>query len=219
MTSASFSDDHLRANVFVTAASSRESATGLYSGTTDVQVMSEKTFERRTFVYATGIAGATLLAGCSGGGDGGDGGGGDSDGGDGGSDGSDGGDGSDGSDGDDRSYLDEEPDYDGWLDGANNYEQTVDWTDEDAVTVEVGYDGLAFDPAAIAVSTGTEVTWEWTGEGGSHDVVSQDDGPLESETATEEGHTYSHTFEESGTFIYSCTPHESAGMKGAVHVE
>ncbi|MFW6318283.1 MAG: hypothetical protein ACOC06_07440, partial [Halorubrum sp.] len=44
------------------------------------------------------------------------------------------------SDGGDRSYLDEEPDYDGWLDWANNYEQTVDWTDEDAVTVLVGYD-------------------------------------------------------------------------------
>ncbi|SFR85060.1 halocyanin domain-containing protein [Halomicrobium zhouii] len=176
--------------------------------------MSEKTFERRTFMYATGIAGATLLAGCSGGGDGGDGGGGSD-----GSDGSDGGDSSDGGDGGERSYLDEEPDYDGWLDGANNYEQTVDWTGQDEVTVLVGYDGLSFDPAAIAISSGTTVTWEWTGEGGSHDVVSQDDGPLDAETASEEGHTYSHTFEESGTFIYSCTPHEAAGMKGAVHVE
>lgn len=175
--------------------------------------MSEKTLDRRTFVYTTGIAGTTLLAGCSGGSDGG--------GSDGGSDGSDGGDGgsSDGGDGGDRTYLDDEPDYDGWLDGANNYEQTVDWTDRDEVTVLVGYEGLSFDPAAIAIAAGTTVTWEWTGEGGSHNVVSQDDGPLESETTEEEGHTYSHTFEESGTFVYSCSPHEAAGMKGAVHVE
>jgi len=199
--------------MFATPASFRESATGLYLVTTEMQVMSEKTFERRTFMYATGIAGATLLAGCSGGGDGGGG----SDGSDGGSDGSDGGDGG-GSDGE-RASLDEEPNYDGWLDDASNYEQTVDWTGQDEVTVMVGYDSLSFDPAAIAVPSGTTVTWEWTGEGGSHDVVSQDDGPLDAETAAEEGHTYSHTFEESGTFIYSCTPHESAGMKGAVHVE
>jgi len=126
--------------MFATPASFRESATGLYLVTTEMRVMSEKTFERRTFMYATGIAGATLLAGCSGGGDGGGG----SDGSDGGSDGSDGGDGG-GSDGE-RASLDEEPNYDGWLDDASNYEQTVDWTGQDEVTVMVGYDNLSFDP-------------------------------------------------------------------------
>lgn len=176
--------------------------------------MTEKTVDRRTFLYTTGIAGTVALAGCSGSG------------GSDGSDGSDGGnettentDGSDGGDGGDRSYLDEEPNYDGWLEGATNYEGTVDLTDQDQVTVKVGYESLAFDPAAIAISSGTEVVWEWTGEGGSHNVVSQDDGPLESETIGEAGHTYSHTFEESGTFVYSCTPHEATGMKGAVYVE
>jgi len=35
-------------------------------------------------------------------------------------------------------FLSEEPDYGGFLDDANNYEQTVDMTGSDSVTVEVG---------------------------------------------------------------------------------
>lgn len=165
--------------------------------------MTNKTVHRRRFLHATAIVGATALAGCSGGEASGD-------------------DetepSTDEAGGGERTYLDEEPDYEGWFDGANNYEGTVDWTDRDEVTVKVGYESLSFDPAAIAVSTETTVTWEWTGEGGEHNVVSVDDGPLESELSDEEGHTFTHTFEESGTFRYSCEPHEAAGMKGSVHV-
>ena len=183
----------------------------------------DTTLDRRRFVQATTAAGATLLlAGCSGGGDGGDGGGGGSGGSDG-SDGSDGsggssGDGGDGGDGGDAQYLSEEPDYGGWLEGANNYDRTVDATGQDEVTVSVGAgDGLSFGPAAVAVSTGTTVVWEWTGEGGGHNVAA-DSGAFESETVTEGGHTFEYTFEETGTFNYECTPHSSVGMKGAVVV-
>ncbi|MFD1571435.1 halocyanin domain-containing protein [Halorubrum laminariae] len=188
--------------------------------------------DRRRFVQATTAAGATLLlAGCSGGsGDDGSGGGGDSDGSDGSdsSDGSDGG--SDGSDGDSGSggsdggsggsveYLSEDPDYGGWFDGVSNYDQTVDATGQDEVTVSVGAaDGLSFGPAAVAVSTGTTVVWEWTGQGGGHNV-SAESGDFESETVSEEGHTFEHTFEETGTYEYACTPHETVGMKGAIVV-
>ncbi|MFQ3284699.1 halocyanin domain-containing protein [Natronomonas sp.] len=172
--------------------------------------MSQRTLDRRTFVRTTAALGVTTaLAGCGG-----------SSGGDG-SDGSDGGDGNDGSNGGSGSqeFLSEEPDYGGFLDDANNYEQTVDMTGSDSVTVEVGAgDGLAFGPAAVAVSSGTTVTWEWTGEGGDHNV-SGSDGNFDSETAGEEGHTFEHTFEESGTYTYVCTPHEAVGMLGAIHVE
>ncbi|WP_096393469.1 halocyanin domain-containing protein [Halorubrum trapanicum] len=181
----------------------------------------DTTLDRRRFVQATTAAGATLLlAGCSGGGDGGDGS--DGSGGSDGSDGGDGGGGSDGSDGGgsggDTQYLSEEPDYGGWLEGANNYEQTVDATGQDEVTVDVGAgDGLSFGPAAVAVSAGTTVVWEWTGQGGGHNV-SADSGAFESETVSEGGHTFEYTFEETGTFNYECTPHSSVGMKGAVVV-
>ncbi|WP_058366334.1 halocyanin domain-containing protein [Haloparvum sedimenti] len=178
--------------------------------------MTAHDLDRRRFVQVTaGAATATLLAGCSGGGDGGSGGGGE--GGSGTEEGGSGGDGNGGGSGDE--YLSEEPDYGGWFDGVDNYEATLDRTDADEVTVEVGAeDGLKFAPPAVAVSTGTTVVWEWTGQGGDHNV-SEEDGTFESELSGEEGHTFEYTFEESGTFRYVCTPHESVGMKGAIHVE
>jgi hypothetical protein len=69
------------------------------------------------------------------------------------------------------------------------------------------------------VDPGTTVVWEWTGEGGAHDVVSQEGEELESELVDEEGHTYEHTFEEAGETLYICTPHEAQGKKGAVAVD
>ena len=160
--------------------------------------MTRRTLDRRTFVRTTAALGVTTaLAGCGGSGDGGDG----------------------GSDGGGQEYLSEEPEYDGWFDDANNYERTVDMTGSDSVTVDVGAgEGLAFGPAAVAVSSGTTVTWEWTGEGGQHNV-SGSDGNFSSDTVGEEGHTFEHTFEESGIHTYVCTPHETVGMKGAVYVE
>jgi halocyanin-like protein len=114
-----------------------------------------------------------------------------------------------------------EPDYDGWFDGVENYDGTVDERDNSAVTVEVGVqngDGpYGFGPAAVRVSPGTKVTWEWTGKGGSHNVVATD-GAFESELVSESGHTFSHTFESEGVFTYLCQPHEALGMKGAIVV-
>jgi halocyanin-like protein len=69
----------------------------------------------------------------------------------------------------------------------------------------------------VAVSSGTTVVWEWTGQGGGHNV-SADSGDFESETVEEEGHTFEYTFEETGTQEYVCTPHQAVGMKGAVVV-
>jgi len=93
----------------------------------------------------------------------------------------------------------EEPNYDGFFDDVSNYDGTVDMRDADEVTVNVGAnDGLSFGPAAVAVSSGTTVVWEWTGQGGDHNV-SATDGEFESDTAGEEGHTFEHTFEEAGT--------------------
>lgn len=172
-------------------------------------------FSRRDVVSATGIAGVTLLAGCTSGNSNGSDDGADSDGSD---TGGTSGDGSEGGS-EEPTYLSEEPGYDGWLDDTDNYDGTVDLTDQDSVTVAVGYEQLLFDPAAIAISPGTTVTWEWTGNGGSHNVASEGEGPLDSETVEEEGHTYEYTFEESGTFLYQCDPHATLGMKGAVYVE
>ena len=107
-------------------------------------------------------------------------------------------------------YLSEASEYNGSLE---------DMTGEDEATVEVGAgsNGLAFSPAAIQVDSGTTVTWEWTGEGGAHNVV-HEDGEFESDLQEEDGATFEHTFEEEGNFLYYCNPHRSQGMKGAVIV-
>jgi halocyanin-like protein len=111
------------------------------------------------------------------------------------------------------------PDFGGWLDDANNYSEVVDLRGESEPTVEVGVgsNGLAFGPAAVHVDNGATVTWEWTGEGGSHNVVHQD-GNFESDLTGEAGATFTHTFDEDGIYNYYCDPHRSAGMLGSVVV-
>lgn len=107
-----------------------------------------------------------------------------------------------------------------FLADADVSEGVVDWTDRDEGTVVVGGgdDGLSFTPAIVRISPGTTVVWEWSGEGGAHNVVAED-GAFESELSGDEGFTFEHTFEESGAFLYYCAPHRALGMKGAVIVE
>lgn len=155
---------------------------------------------RRRFVYGTGATLAVgALAGCSGNGDdGGD---------DGGSD--DGGENGGG--------------VEDHLSDANGYGGSLaDHTGEDEVTVSVGAgDGLSFDPAGITVDAGTTVIWEWTGQGGRHNVLStgESDFEFESDLAEEEGATFEFTFEEAGEAPYVCDPHRAQGMLGGVRVE
>jgi len=110
--------------------------------------------------------------------------------------------------------------FDGWMADANNYDGSVtDQTGTGEVTIEVGAGdvGLAFGPAAVRVDPGTTVVWEWTGEGGAHNVVA-DDGSFDSgETVQEAGTTFEHTFEAEGVYKYQCVPHQPA-MRGVVVV-
>lgn len=116
--------------------------------------------------------------------------------------------------------------YDGWFDDVENYDATVDLRGNDEVTVAVGAgdDGLFFDPPAILVDPGTTVVWEWTGEGGGHNVVhepAEGENPVfESDIVSEAGYTFEHTFDdtEEAVYRYYCAPHLDFGMKGAVAV-
>ncbi len=112
--------------------------------------------------------------------------------------------------------------FDGWFDGVSNYDGVVDETGESEVTVKVGTKGnggnFAFGPAAVKVSKGTKVVWEWTGKGSFHNVVA-DGGDFESEQKSGEGYTFSHEFDGTGKYKYYCTPHKAMGMKGAIVVE
>jgi halocyanin-like protein len=112
-------------------------------------------------------------------------------------------------------------DLPGWFEDVGNFEGVVDETGKSEVTVNVGAQGnggaFGFGPAAVRVDPGTTVVWEWTGEGGTHNVVAED-GAFESESVGEAGHTFEHAFEEEGVTKYACTPHEAMGMKGAIVV-
>jgi len=107
-----------------------------------------------------------------------------------------------------------------YLSNADAYEGLVDWTGQSEVTVEVGSceNGFSFLPAAVKIDPGTTVTWKWTGRGGGHNVVAES-GAFETDIYMEEGVTFEHTFEESGTSLYYCAPHRALGMKGAIVVK
>ncbi|MFC6889925.1 halocyanin domain-containing protein [Halorubrum trueperi] len=117
----------------------------------------------------------------------------------------------------------EQPD---WPSGvtSGNLGEYLDARGESEVTVEVGAgdDGLAFNPTQLWVNTGTTITWEWTGSGGSHNVVTvEGEADLDSgDSVDEEGYTYEYevTEEDAGITHYHCVPHDAVGMHAGIAV-
>jgi halocyanin-like protein len=114
-----------------------------------------------------------------------------------------------------------QPDLAEYLSNTDGADEVVDRTGESAVEIAVGTQGnggaFAFDPVVVRVDPGTEVTWRWTGEGGSHNVVAAD-GTFGSDLHGAEGTTFTYTPSEVGVYPYACTPHETVGMKGGLVV-
>ncbi len=108
--------------------------------------------------------------------------------------------------------------YGDWFRNSNNYQGTQDLTDASQVTIGVGVGGgRAYGPAAARITVGTTVRWEWTGRGGQHNVLDTD-GAFESVLTAEEGHTFRTVIDQPGVYRYYCTPHQPAGMVGALQV-
>ena len=97
---------------------------------------------------------------------------------------------------------------------------------ESEVTVQVGAgdSGLAFDPTQLWVDTGTTITFEWTGNGGAHNVQTvEGGGPASLDSGDpigEEGHTYEYetSEEDVGITHYHCVPHTAVGMHAGLAV-
>ncbi|WP_338727393.1 halocyanin domain-containing protein [Haladaptatus sp. DJG-WS-42] len=108
-----------------------------------------------------------------------------------------------------------------WFANVSNYRGIVDKRGNGRVDVIVGAEGngggFAFDPPAVRVDPGTTIVWTWTGEGGLHNVVAEDDA-YESELLEAAESTFEHTFDSEEVSPYSCGPHKPMGMKGAVIV-
>jgi len=114
------------------------------------------------------------------------------------------------------------PDLGGYLDDVSNFSGVEDMTGQDEITVDVGVDNggqpYGFGPAAVHVDIGTTVVWEWTGEGGGHNVVAEDETFNSGSPVPSEGATFEYTFEEGGIYNYFCSPHKSLQMKGSIVV-
>ncbi|MDS0243706.1 MULTISPECIES: plastocyanin/azurin family copper-binding protein [unclassified Haloferax] len=87
-----------------------------------------------------------------------------------------------------------------------------------------------FDPIGLFVESGDTVTFEI--QSGSHSATAYKEGtstasvnripegaePFNSEILSEQGASYEHTFETTGTYDYFCIPHKSLGMVGRIVV-
>lgn len=117
--------------------------------------------------------------------------------------------------------------YGDWFDGVPNYDGTVDRRDEARVRIVVGAgeEGMLYDPPAVIVDPAAKIIFEWTGEGGNHNVV-EENGAWASELEDSAGHEFPvdwstlgrDNLSEHGVYRYYCDPHRHVGMRGAVVV-
>lgn len=164
--------------------------------------MSDDRFDRRDVLRASGVGLVAALAGCGGGGDG------------------DGGGDSGNGDSDVPSRIDD------FLSGStSNYDGTIaDQTGQDEVVIDVGASGnggnRAFSPPAVRISSGTTVSFQWTGQGGLHNVVSTDDSDFDFDSGDPKmsGDPFEQSFDDTGIALYLCGPHQSAGMYGGIEI-
>ncbi|MFC7186174.1 halocyanin domain-containing protein [Halorubrum yunnanense] len=118
-----------------------------------------------------------------------------------------------------------QPDWPSGVTGGNlgSY-QDARGGSEVSVAVGGGDGGLAFDPTQLWVDPGTTITFEWTGNGGAHNVQTvEGGGPADlasGDPVGEEGATYEYevTEEDVGITHYHCVPHTAVGMHGGLAV-
>jgi plastocyanin len=79
--------------------------------------------------------------------------------------------------------------------------------------IQVKIVNFSYDPANLSITSGLTVTW--INEDSVPHTVTSDDGVWDS-GAIAPGGTFSHTFEQAGTYAYHCTIHPN--MKATVEV-
>lgn len=90
--------------------------------------------------------------------------------------------------------------------------------DIEGEVVDIALSGTSFSPDDVTITPGTTV--RWTNEDGQTHTVTPDGNNEWSEVTLDEvGETFTHTFEDVGTFDYYCTPHRDQGMTGVIRVE
>lgn len=74
-----------------------------------------------------------------------------------------------------------------------------------------------FDPPHLTIEAGTTVVWRNDQPDATHNVKA-DDGSWDSGDLVS-GQSFSHTFDQPGTYPYHCRFHEGMGMKGSIAVQ
>lgn len=82
-------------------------------------------------------------------------------------------------------------------------------------TAAIKIKSFSFNPSTLTVKIGTTVTW--TNEDSTKHTVTSDSGNELNSPQLSQGQTYSHTFNQAGTYNYHCSIHYS--MSGKVIVE
>ena len=91
-------------------------------------------------------------------------------------------------------------------------------------TVLVGNGGLVFTPATTQIALHDSVVWDWRGafhsttSGTTSGASAMPDGLWDSGVVASASHTFTNTFNSSGTFPYYCSLHYASGMKGTIIV-
>lgn len=87
---------------------------------------------------------------------------------------------------------------------------------EPAESVSIDIASMAYRPASVTVKKGATVTWT-NQDTVRHDVTPDEDGEaFKGSQLLPQGESYSHTFNEPGTYTYHCSPHPH--MTGSVTV-
>ena len=109
-------------------------------------------------------------------------------------------------------------------------ETTTDAGSSSTVMMVTEGEKYYFDPIGLFVESGATVTFEI--QSGSHSATAYKAGTsssavtripdgadaFNSEILSDQGATYEHTFETTGTYDYFCIPHKSVGMVGRIVV-
>lgn len=77
--------------------------------------------------------------------------------------------------------------------------------------------GMTFQPSTVTIRVGQTVTWKFDDRGIAHNVTSAAGAPERFASTIMTGGSYSHTFDQPGTYPYTCTLH--SGMAGTVVVQ
>jgi plastocyanin len=125
---------------------------------------------------------------------------------------------------------DDDPPNDGSAQGSRPGTETTPAENADGAAVVEMNDQLAFEPKEIEVAAGQEVMWKNVGKV-AHTVTADkskaaDPSLVSIPAGTEawdsgfvgQGESFSRSFQEAGTYLYICIPHEGARMVGSVVV-